>query len=190
MGNPKVDKDIVIDKLMEVFRSVGYDGASLADLAAATGLKKASLYHRFPEGKEAMAHAVLDHVADWNEKEVVAILMSSKPAEKRLNTVLDSINDLYNGGRLACILRALSHGTAADLFRNEIAAIFQNWVVAFAHLAADFGHEPEMAKRLAESTLIRIQGSLILAQTLQQPNLFKNALNDIKSDFLKPSGNK
>ena len=189
MGSTKVEKDVVIDKLMEVFRSVGYDGASLADLAAATGLKKASLYHRFPEGKQAMAHAVLDHVADWNESEVVEVLMSSKPADKRLNMVLDSINDLYNGGRLACILRALSHGTAADLFRNKIAAIFQNWVVAFAHLATDFGHEPEIAKHLAESTLIRIQGSLILAQTLQQPDLFQNALIDIKSDFSQPSGN-
>ena len=188
MGNPKVERDVVIDKLMEVFRSVGYDGASLADLAAATGLKKASLYHRFPEGKEAMAHAVLKHVADWNESEIVQILRSSEPAEARLISVLNSINVLYDGGRLACILRALSHGTAAGLFRNEIAVIFQNWVVAFAHLATDFGHEPEISGRLAESTLIRIQGSLILAQTLQQPNLFQSALNDIKSDFLKPSG--
>ena len=188
MGNPKVEKDVVIDKLMEVFRTVGYDGASLADLATATGLKKASLYHRFPEGKQAMAHAVLDHAAKWNDSEVVAILMSSKPVEERLNAVLDSINELYNGGRLACILRALSHGTAAGLFRDEIAVIFQNWVVAFAHLATDFGHRPEMAKSLAESTLVRIQGSLILAQTLQQPNLFENALTDIKSDFLNPSG--
>ena len=188
MGNPKVENDVVIDKLMEVFRSVGYDGASLADLAAATGLKKASLYHRFPEGKQAMAHAVLDHVADWNESEVIQVLMSSKPVEERLNTVLDSINKLYNGGRVACILRALSHGTAAGLFRDEIAVIFQNWVVAFAHLATDFGHKREIAKSMAESTLIKIQGSLILAQTLQQPNLFQNVLNDIKSDFLNPSG--
>ena len=185
MGSLKVKEDVVIEKLMDTFRSVGYDGASMAELATATGLKKASLYHRFPKGKEAMAHAVLDYVADWNRSEVVELLLSSKPAKERLELVLESINNLYDGGRLACILRALSHGTAADLFRNEIATIFQTWVTAFTHLANDLGHESARSKQLAESSLIRIQGSLILAQTLVQPGIFQTALTDIKTDFLK-----
>ena len=184
MGSLKVEDDIVMEKLFEIFRSVGYDGASMSGLAAATGLKKASLYHRFPGGKEEMAHAVLDYIAAWNQSKIVEVLLSSKPAAKRLNVVLDSINELYDGGRLACILRALSHGTAAELFRNEIATIFQTWVAAFTHLANDLGHKREISERLAESTIIRIQGSLILAQTMQQPGIFQSALNDIKTDFL------
>ncbi|TDE11248.1 TetR/AcrR family transcriptional regulator [Dyadobacter psychrotolerans] len=185
MGYLKVEDDIVIEKLLEIFRSVGYDGASISGLAAAIGLKKASLYHRFPEGKEAMAHAVLAYIGNWNESQVIEVLMSSKPAKERLEVVLDSINSLYNGGRLACILRALSHGTAAELFKDEIAIIFQTWISAFTHLANNLGHEPEKSKKLAESTLVRIQGSLILAQTLQDPSIFQMALGDIKADFLK-----
>ena len=43
-----VDDDELLEKLTKVFTSYGYDGASLTILSSATGLKRASLYHRFP----------------------------------------------------------------------------------------------------------------------------------------------
>lgn len=184
MANVKVESDVVIDRLMTVFQSVGYDGASMADLATATGLQKASLYHRFPAGKQAMANAVLDYVAEWNRTQIADVLHSSAPTKTRLTNALTAIHQVYDGGRLACVLRALSHGTAAELFRAQIAGIFSEWVAAFAHLASDLGFEAGVARRLAESTLIRVQGSLILAQTLQQPAVFEQALRDIETDFL------
>lgn len=185
MAHAKVETDIVVEALMQVFRSVGYDGASLAELASATGLKKASLYHRFPGGKEEMANVVLDHVSGWSESQIFETLYSSDPAAERLDAALNAIYILYDGGRLACILRAMAHGTAAALFRAKIAGIFQRWVNAFTHLATDLGHDPETAKRLGESTLIKIQGSLILAQTLQKPELIQEALSEIRTDFLR-----
>lgn len=183
MANVKVEQDVVIDRLMAIFQSVGYDGASLSDLAAATGLQKASLYHRFPGGKQAMANAVLDHVAGLIDSRLADVLQSSAPAKTRLTSALTVVRQIYDGGRLACILRALSHGTAAGLFRESIAAIFTTWVAAFAHLARDFGFGAETAQRLAQSTLIRVQGSLILAQTLQNPDVFEQMLRDIETDF-------
>ena len=62
MANLKYSQNDVIQSLLEVFRKVGYDGASLQQLANATGLKKSSLYHRFPEGKKQMAEEVLKAV--------------------------------------------------------------------------------------------------------------------------------
>ena len=60
--HPKVSEEEVVQKLFQVFRLKGFDGASLSDLAEATGLKKASLYHRYPGGKQEMAAAVMDFV--------------------------------------------------------------------------------------------------------------------------------
>ncbi|MBC7571416.1 MAG: TetR/AcrR family transcriptional regulator [Spirosoma sp.] len=183
MANVKVEQDVVIDRLMSVFQSVGYDGASLSELATATGLQKASLYHRFPGGKQAMANAVLDHVAGLIDNQLANVLQSSAPAPVRLSSALTIIRQIYDGGRLACVLRALSHGTATGLFREPIAGIFRTWVAAFDHLARDFGFDTRTAQRLAESTLIRVQGSLILAQTLQNPGIFDQVLLDIETDF-------
>ncbi|MCE7065106.1 TetR/AcrR family transcriptional regulator [Dyadobacter sp. CY326] len=185
MAFSKVEPDIVMERLLHVFRSVGYDGASLTELASATGLKKASLYHRFPDGKVGMARAVLDHVKGWDDSQIFYILLSSEPAKERLDAALNAISVFYEGGRLACILRAMSHGAAAEIFRDQIAETFQNWVNAFAHLATDLGHDSDTAQKLGESSLVKIQGSLILAQTLQKPELFQDALEAIKTDFLK-----
>ena len=184
MAHTKVKPDVVVERLMHVFRSVGYDGATLTELASATGLRKASLYHRFPGGKVEMGNAVLDYVMEWSDSQIFGILISSEQATERLETGLSSIYDLYEGGRLACILRAMSHGTAEALFRDKIADIFEGWVNAFTHLASDLGHDSDAARKLGESALIKIQGSLILAQTMQKPDFFQEALVDIKTDFL------
>ena len=60
MASPKVHDEKLIERLTSVFRIYGYEGASLSRIAEATGLQRASLYHRFPGGKEEMAEAVLN----------------------------------------------------------------------------------------------------------------------------------
>ena len=52
MRPQKVQDTEMLQGLMAVLRSRGYDGASLKELSDSTGLKKASLYHRFPERRE------------------------------------------------------------------------------------------------------------------------------------------
>ena len=185
MAHAKVEYDVVIDKLMEVFRASGYDGSSMADLAKATNLKKASLYHRFPNGKVEMAHAVLSHVATWIKSHIVDVVDSEKSREERLDAVLAAIDELYDGGRLDCILRALSHGSAANIFQQEIAAIFQLWIAAFARLAEDFGHDQKESERLAKLVPVTVQGNLIVAHALQQPSMFKEALRNLRAAFIR-----
>ncbi len=51
MPAARVSEDFVLDKIAAVFRLHGYEGASIRLLAQATGLERASLYHRFPGGK-------------------------------------------------------------------------------------------------------------------------------------------
>lgn len=52
-------RDALLEQLVVVFRERGYEGATLVQLAAATGLGKASLYHHFPGGKAEMAAVLL-----------------------------------------------------------------------------------------------------------------------------------
>jgi len=51
----KITDAQLTDALTDVFRTYGYEGATLSRISEATGLQRASLYHRFPGGKEAMA---------------------------------------------------------------------------------------------------------------------------------------
>lgn len=185
MASVKVTDDVVIEQLLGVFRSVGYDGATMTELAQATGLQKASLYHRFPDGKQAMAQAVLDYIDQSSQTDIVAMLLQTAlPPAERLRKALAVINMLYDGGQLSCVLRALSLGSAAETFREQIAGVFKGWIEGFTRLALDFSKTEIEAKQLAQSVIIRVQGVLILSRTLQQPDLFGQTLAEIETDFL------
>ena len=84
---------------MATFRTKGYNGASLNDLANSSGLQKASLYHRFPGGKKDIGLAVLNFVEVWKEQNIVAVIKNKdlKPSE-RLSTVIKNISSIYENG--------------------------------------------------------------------------------------------
>ncbi|WP_158807662.1 TetR/AcrR family transcriptional regulator, partial [Beijerinckia sp. L45] len=59
----KTTLQAIVLEARELFRDRGYDGMSMADLAARVGLKKASLYTRFPS-KESLVGEVLTLTLD------------------------------------------------------------------------------------------------------------------------------
>jgi AcrR family transcriptional regulator len=109
MRPQKVTNQNLIEGLMSVIQSKGYNGSSLNDLANSTGLQKASLYHRFPKGKKEITSAVLTYVEQWVDINIVELLsdMGQKPNE-RLKIVIENIDNLYDGGEKICVLRALT----------------------------------------------------------------------------------
>ncbi|WP_130178996.1 TetR/AcrR family transcriptional regulator [Cryobacterium sp. SO1] len=55
------DSTTVVQSARDVFWDLGYDGASLADLEAATGLNRSSLYHAFGSKRGLFDAAVSDY---------------------------------------------------------------------------------------------------------------------------------
>ena len=54
-------KQTILEKALELFMEKGYDGASMQDIAEATGIRKASLYAHF-KGKESIFLAVFEDI--------------------------------------------------------------------------------------------------------------------------------
>lgn len=179
-----LDKQI-IESLVGVFRSKGYDGASLSELAQKTGLKKASLYHRFPDGKQGMAIAVMDYLGERAEEKVFKALRddSVSPAQRLVNG-LDSIRGVYTNGKDACILRAFSLGSGLELFGEQIGKGMLHWIDAFKNLGQDLGLTDEKAKKYAVQTLLEIQGSLVVTKGLNDLKIFEQTLKDIEFRYL------
>ena len=187
MRPQKVEDSQVIASLMTVLRSKGYDGASLNELSEATGLKKASLYHRYPGGKEEMANAVLDFVHEWVEKKIYEVLVDkNRPADIRLTKALQNIRELYQDGDAICIFRALSMETGIVLFGEKIAKSMEKWIAAFTQLGKDFGMDDDTALECGQKTLIDVQGSLVVAKAMNNTHFFTKTLKVIEQDYLTP----
>jgi AcrR family transcriptional regulator len=180
MRNQKVDPEDVDQRLFAVFCELGYDGASMELLAEATGLKKASLYHRFPNGKREMAQHVLNIVEQWIQENIVTALSDQQVSrEKRLKKAIAAINHLYNGGEKNCLLRALSMGTDAALFKEQVAANFQLIAKGFAALATAYGASPARAQQKAKQVNATLQGALVMSGATGDKSYFKLCLAEI-----------
>ena len=186
MRPQKVNDQELIIGLMEVLRTKGYDGASLNDLAAATGLQKASLYHRFPGGKKQITQAVLDFVIEWIDNSIYKVLTNSSSTPMvRIEKVLDNINQLYGNGEKTCLLRALSMDSGIDLFGKQLEASMQLWIAGFQAIGIEIGYSKDKAHQLAKQTLIQIQGSLVVSKALKEIAPFQKALVDIKTMYIQ-----
>lgn len=88
MGRPReFDPETALAKILDVFWSKGFEGATMRDLVDATGLKKGSLYAAFGD-KRAMylkALALYDRTAIDH---AVVILSGSGPVRKRIEGFL------------------------------------------------------------------------------------------------------
>jgi len=187
MRPQKVQDAEIFSGLTKVFRSKGYEGASLKDLAEATGLKKASLYHRFPNGKQEMAESVLNYVDKWVIDNVFSALLDIElPPSLRLKNGIEGIKKLYNGGEETCVFRALSMKRGLELFDDQIKNGMNNWISTFQELGLAFGFNPSKTNELALQVLIDIQGSLILAKGLNDIKIFNQTLEKIEKKYLNP----
>jgi len=188
MRPQKVLDEDMLEGLAKIFRSKGYEGASLTDLAEATGLKKASLYHRFPHGKQEMAEAVFTYYKKWVADNVFNILLDDQQnPEIRLKKGIDQIRCLYNNGNEICILRAMSMQSGIDLFEKEISNGMEQWLGVFNKIGLAFGLTEQDAENIALQTLVQIQGSLIVSKGLNDKSIFEKTLQKIEMTYLNKS---
>jgi TetR/AcrR family transcriptional regulator, lmrAB and yxaGH operons repressor len=152
---------------------------SIKQLADATGLEKASLYYRYPGGKDEIVMAVAADVVGWLEKNVFDPLAGAGSARKRLGSVVERLREFYAGGTKACLMDMLSiPGGSAEL-RNALKATMQTWISAFAEVAKESGLSPAMARLRAEEAIVRIEGSLVLGRVLGDTSAFERILRSL-----------
>lgn len=172
-------KDTYIPCLLQLFRHYGYDGATLARISEATGLGKASLYHHFPGGKDEMVQAVMDYLDAWLAEHVLPTLQGDDSAPEKLQRMCDRLSELYEAGRQPCITATLLLGSARDLFHDRVQARYSTWIRAVAQVLVDAGLDLTTAQQRGEDMVITIQGSLIVAQGLDNPEVFQRSLKQL-----------
>ena len=129
-GRPReFDQDEVLDRALDVFWRKGYEGASLADLTAAMGINRPSLYAAFGD-KEGLFRAALDRyvagpssfvsgaLAEPNAREAVERLLCG--AARALTDPAHPPGCLAVQGALVCSDAAAS--VKAELTRRRAAS--------------------------------------------------------------------
>lgn len=154
----KIDREVVADALVGAFRRDGYAGASVRDLVAATGLRSASLYHRFP-AKSDMAIAALDRAGEAFAAQIVAPLFGDGPAAERLAASAAGVARFYADGSLTCLLAVFALSDAPPVVLAAVAAMVGSWRDALAATLTETHADPHAE---AEDRIAAVQGALIV----------------------------
>ncbi len=179
-----IDDEELLDRLSKVFRDAGFAGASLAALSEASGLQRASLYHRFPDGKEQMAREVLNAAGAWLAANVLTPLRSDAPPRERVAAITVRLKEFYSGGKQACLLNMLSSAQIHDgPFTKQIKAMFSALIDALAGVLVDAGLGNAEARRRAERAVMLMQGSLVLSRGMGTTRPFKTFLTMLPDEL-------
>lgn len=178
------ERDDVIALVAEVFRGLGYEGASLSRMTERTGLGKGSLYHFFPGGKEEMAGAVLDHVAGWFEAHVFKPLRQAE-AESAIAGMLSAVDGYFRSGGRVCLVGAFALEETRDTFSDRISGYFRQWIGDLAAALIRGGRGQAQAAALAEEIVLEIQGALVLSRALGDNGPFTRMISRLKDQLAR-----
>jgi TetR/AcrR family transcriptional repressor of nem operon len=107
MARPRQFKEADVKAaLRDVFWEHGFDGASYAQIMAATGLQKGSLYASFGDKRALYQHALSDYDANHVSPGVKMLRDTSRPGEERISDLFDSVVGAAGTrqGRWGCLL--------------------------------------------------------------------------------------
>jgi TetR/AcrR family transcriptional repressor of lmrAB and yxaGH operons len=151
-----------------LLRRQGYAATGLAQVLAESGATTGSLYHHFPDGKEALAEAAIDAAAEQVARTLQAVL--DRPGDlatavgrwgKGLAAALAA--DPRDGCPVAPVALESIHGSVR--LRAAAARAFASWRTVLAQRLVRDGWSTVDAERDATTVLALIEGSLLLART-------------------------
>ncbi|MGE0007871.1 MAG: TetR/AcrR family transcriptional regulator [Parvibaculaceae bacterium] len=173
------EKADAVALVAEVFRELGFEGASMSSITGRTRLSKGSLYHFFPGGKDEMAAEILAHVHGWFAARVFEPLERDEP-RAAIRAMWRAADDYFRSGRRICLIGAFALDETRDRFARPIRGYFKRWIEALAGALTRGGLDAETARALAEEAVAGIQGALTLARALNDKAIFGRSLRQLE----------
>lgn len=165
-------RDRIIVATNELFRHHGYNGTSLSQISKASGATIGSIYHFFPDGKEALAVAVIEATGAVYRQLFESITAdASDPAS--------AFEDMFVGAAQVleetefidpCPIGTVAREAANTNEPLRIAAekAFRSWIEAARDHLTRAGVPETEAEELAAMFVATIEGTFVLSRAQRQ----------------------
>lgn len=173
------DSTTVVQSARDLFWAVGFDGASLAGLEAATGVNRSSLYHAFGSKRGLFDAAVSDYL-DTVIRPRLRGLWADDAGQRALLDYFDGLSHAVatlpdDSPRHGCLLVNAAAGLAAhdeatravvEAYRAELAAALRNAVVGATGTARRSAPDQGARDRARIDERVRTLASLSMSAML------------------------
>jgi TetR/AcrR family transcriptional repressor of lmrAB and yxaGH operons len=184
MPRLKLARAEIIARLIDAFRSHGFDGTSIAQISADTGLGRASLYHHFPDGKEQMLLTAVHHEHKRLEGSIIDLLRGDDPPRERLAAWAGALAAEHGDGRVS-LLAALTCSGALPSAREVLQRGVTAQRTALVAVLVEDGIPPAIAEGRARAAGERLQGALLMAQLDGEAGSLLSFIGRLPADLLR-----
>lgn len=183
-------RHFIIEKTALVFNKKGYSGTSISDLTEATGLTKGSIYGNF-ENKNEVALEAFKHNYGQVMKAIGSRMNKVDRSWEKLNAFLDYYIDehqaIFKRGGCAVLNTAVDSDDGNELLREAVKGSISNWkhtIESILEEGISNGELQEMdTSRIANKIIGLIEGSIMLAKTMNEPNILIENIDELKNEI-------
>jgi TetR/AcrR family transcriptional repressor of nem operon len=188
MAELAATRDRILDVSQRLIQARGFSAFSYADIAAAIGIRKASIHHHFPT-KAELAVALMVRYRAVFDGALAQIVADKSAAPARLKAyqqlfanVLRDDHRLCMCGMFAADFDALPHEV-----RSEVRAFFDDNEAWLAKVLADGKRRGELAfrgtpKARARVVLSSLEGAMLVARTYRDVAMFESIAERVLAD--------
>jgi TetR/AcrR family transcriptional regulator, lmrAB and yxaGH operons repressor len=157
-------KQTMIERTAVLLAKKGLQGASFSEILEASGAPRGSLYHYFPDGKDELVLAALEHAG--NQALGVLDRLSGKPAREVAEAFLSLWRSVLARSDFSagCAVVAVTVAAESEALRARAAEILKSWRERLAALFAEGGIPKKRARALAASLVAACEGAVVLAR--------------------------
>ncbi|MCW2497601.1 TetR family transcriptional regulator [Jatrophihabitans sp.] len=159
-------RERMVRSAAELISTRGVSATSFADVLAASGAPRGSIYHHFPAGKRQLA----EDAVRWTSERVLAYQRANAgdTAESVLRCFIGMWRSVVtaSSGATGCVVAgvAIDSGGEDAALLPLAAETFREWVTLLAAQLVSTGLTPARAAAIATTTLAGMEGALILCR--------------------------
>jgi TetR/AcrR family transcriptional repressor of lmrAB and yxaGH operons len=166
-------RDRMVEGAMALLAQRGLQATSFAEVLAATGTPRGSLYHHFPGGKDQLVAAAVDRAGAvlTDAMEPVA----GAPAEAVVARFLAIWRAVLTRSQCesGCAVLAVTVAADSEELLSHATAVFRAWRERLSDLLHQGGLAPEAARRFAMVLIASAEGAVVLSRADQSMEAFE-----------------
>jgi AcrR family transcriptional regulator len=176
---PNTTRDRLIGATAELFRRQGYTGTGVKQIVDAAGAPFASMYHFFPDGKEALgAETIRWSGAMYGQLIDLFYTAGTDPVVATRNFfdgAADTVRDTDYADACPIATVALEVASTSEPLRRATAEVFESWLAAIDARLVQVGLTKAQARRLSVSLFALLEGAFILARATRDDRHVRTA---------------
>jgi len=172
MSKAEQTRQRIIKQAAKLFNQQGFAGASMAELMAATGLKKGGIYNHFTS-KDELAIAAFDYNVQLASQRQLTALRSQRQGDERLKAMVqafvEGFDEISAWGGCPLMNTAIDSDDAHPQLRDKARQAMAQWrnlIEQIVQTARDRGEFSPTADPSAVATIVIsvLEGALALAR--------------------------